>query len=228
MISVLCPTRNRPDILQRMVVSIHETAIGKWDCVVYVDEDDKETQRVCREHEDAIKMVVGPRVILTDCWNRCLPKAEGNILMQANDDIIFRTKGWDLMVEGAFAQCPDKILMVHGNDMGMHNERFGPHPFVHRRWVEVAGYFIPPYFWSEFGDTWLNDVFNGVNRRKYVPADIEHMHYEFRKAPLDRTYQERLNKHATTNPAYTYGLKAEERSAQITKLAGLLGTPYGT
>ncbi len=226
MISFLSPTRGRPKILERMVVSLHETCLGKWDCVVYVDDDDKETQKVCQDHADAIKMVVGPRKILTSCWNDCLALAEGDIYCQNNDDVIFRTKGFDLSVEGAFAQCPDKILMVYGNDEGMHRGCFGPHPFVHRRWVEEIGWFIPPYFWSEFGDSWLNEVFAGVDRRLYIPFVVEHMHYEFNKAEFDQTYRDRVANHERTNPGHHYQFRAPERLAQIEKLRSLLGTPW--
>lgn len=227
MISILCPTRKRPRILERMVVTIHETAKGAWDCVVYVDDDDKETQKVCLEHADAIKMVVGPRIVLTDCWNKCLRLAKGDILMQANDDIIFRTPGWDLMIEGAFAQSLDKFLMVYGDDMGMHHGAFGPHPFVHRRWLDITGgWMIPPYFWSECGDTWLNDVFQGVDRRRFLPFIVEHMHWQFKKAEMDQTYSDRLKNHEATDPYHHYEFRKSERIAQVEKMRALLGTPW--
>lgn len=210
-----------------MVVSLHETCKGKWDCVTYVDDDDKETQQFCCDHADAITMVVGPRIILTDAWNKCLPLATGDIYCQNNDDVIYRTPGFDLMVEGAFAQCPDKVLMVYGDDLGMHHGAFGPHPFVHKRWLDVTGgWFIPPYFWSECGDTWINDVYRGVERTKFLPFIAEHMHYEFKKAEFDQTYRDRVENHKRTNPEHLYEFKKPERDAQVEKLRALLGTPY--
>lgn len=209
-----------------MVVSLHETCLGKWDVVVYVDEDDADTQKMVAGH-DTIKSVIGPRIILTDTWNKCLPLARGDILNQCNDDVVFRTKGFDLMVEGAFAQSLDKFLMVYGNDLGMHFGGFGPHPFVHRRWLEITGgWFIPPYFWSECGDTWLNDVYQGLERRLYLPFVVEHMHVQFKKAPMDQTYRDRLDNHARTNPYHHYEFRAPERIAQVEKMRALLGTPY--
>jgi hypothetical protein len=210
-----------------MVVSIHETAKGDWDVVVYADEDDKPTIKLCEDHADAIKLVVGPRIILTDCWNKCLPKAAGDILCQGNDDIVFRTPGWDLMVEGAFAQSFDKLLMVYGDDQGMHHGKFGPHPFVHRRWLDITGgWFIPPYFWSEFGDTWVNEVYRGVDRARFLPFVVEHMHYEFKKAEFDQTYRDRVANHQRTNPGHHYEFTKPEREQQTEKLRSLLGTPW--
>lgn len=226
MISFLCPTRKRWKLFERMVVSLHEMCKGKWDCVAYVDNDDIETQEGCRAHADAIKMVVGPRIILTDAWNKCLPLASGNIYCQMNDDCIARTPGFDLMVEGAFAQCADKILMVYGDDLGMHHGNFGPHPFVHKRYVEALGYFIPPYFSSEYGDAWVNFVTQGVDRRRFLPFIIEHMHYEFKKAEFDETYRERVANHKRDNCDHIWETKAPDRLRDVEKLRALLGIPW--
>lgn len=228
MISFLLPTRGRPAQLTRLLLSLAQTCKGDWDLVAYVDEDDPETLTVLPKAgtSDRIKFVVGPRIILTDTWNKCLPLAKGDIFLQCNDDVVFRTPGFDLMVEGAFAQCHDKILMVYGDDVGMHRGKFGPHPFVHRRWVEEMGWFIPPYFWSEYGDWWINEIFRGVDRARFLPFVAEHMHYEFGKAEFDRTYRDRVDNHKRTNPAQTWESTVGERKAQTEKLRALLGTPW--
>lgn len=59
-----------------------------------------------------------------------------------------------------------------------------------------------------------------------VGDGVEHMHYEMKKAEFDQTYRDRVKNHERTNPEYTYGLKAKERSAQIEALAKLIGVPY--
>lgn len=193
MISLLTPTRKRPDQFRRMVESARRTATTPIEIISYVDDDDMAQAEVCRALD--VKCVVGPRIVLTDCWNKCIPLAEGDIFCQNNDDVIFRTPGWSRMVEDAFAECPDKVLMVHGSDEGQHFEKFGPHPFVHKIWPETLGYFIPPFFSSDYGDAWVNVVANTIKRRKYLPFVVEHLHFLFKKANMDRTYEERLARH---------------------------------
>lgn len=230
MISILTPTRGRPEEYLRMVESAVQTAADNLaiEFISYHDDDDPTWDDYINPRGyHRVTMFRGPRIVLTDCWNKCLPFATGDILMQANDDIIFRTPGWDKMVEGAFAQSLDKFLMVYGDDLGMHHGCFGPHPFVHRRWLDITGgWMIPPYFWSECGDTWLNDVFQGVDRRVYIPFVVEHMHWEFKKAELDQTYRDRLKNHQTTNPYHEYEFRAPERIAQVEKMRALLGTRW--
>jgi hypothetical protein len=226
MISILCPTRRREKELIRMVQSVRDTATGPVEVVAYVDDDDPISVKVCDGLK--IKHKVGPRQLLTQCWNELLPLAEGDILMQGNDDIIFRTKGWDQMVEEAFATCGDKILMVHGSDLApgaMGKDKFGPHPFVHRRWVNVLGYFIAPYFSSDYGDTWLNDIANILGRRLYLPFEVEHMHYIFGKAKFDTTSAERMNRHHKDDVDGLYKELLPKRLQDVEKLRVLMNTP---
>lgn len=236
MISILCPTRKRPVELHRMVHSVAETVFDptKVEIILYIDEDDRESALLAtylglqygRTRGIRIAYQVGPRITLTDCWNQCLPKARGDIYLQGNDDLIMRTRFWDLMVGNIFAQHPDRILMVHGNDLGQHFDKFGAHCFVHQRWVDTLGYFIPPWFSSDYGDTWLNEIANALDRRRYLPMVIEHMHFLFGKAVPDQTTDERLARHKADDCDKIWNDKHTELMADIAKLRPLLGTPW--
>src|SRR6266699_6023173 len=147
MISLLLPSRKRPAILRRMVNSVRDTATHPEhiEIVVRFDDDDETSAEEARK--DGLIVLVGPRLrAMTIYWNKCFEACKGNIVQQSNDDQVMVTKGWDIIVEDAFAACPDKILLVHGDDGSGKMGKDSPHPFVHRRWVEIIGYFIPPFF----------------------------------------------------------------------------------
>lgn len=223
MISVLIPTRDRVEWFKRAVESINATASHAAEIVAYIDDDDPQLDEYRQYFKGlGISYVEGPRIILTQCWNECFKICSGDIVMQGNDDIIFRTPGWDETVVEAFATCPDKILMVHGNDGSHRGEVFGAHPFVHRKWVETLGYFIPPYFSSDYGDSWNNELANALGRRRYLPMLIEHMHPGFDKAPLDRTYRERLERHKADNVCKIWNETLPKRLADIEKLRAVM------
>lgn len=218
-ISLLCPTRKRPAQLKRMVESALSTATTAPEIVCYVDNDD-DSYDVGFE---SVYFVRGPRIVVTNCWNKCAGVANGEIFCQANDDIIFRTRGWDQMVETEFSKVPDRILMVHGSDGSdksheSSNGQFGVHPFVHRRWFETLGYFIVPFFSSDYGDTWVNDLANAIGRRHYLPFIIEHMHYLFGKAEMDENTRERLQRHSRDNVEQLYRDLLPLREIDIDKL----------
>jgi hypothetical protein len=216
MISILSPTRKRPAELKRMVLSAAATAKNPIEIVTYFDEDDTASAMVAAELN--LKIVVGPRITLSATWDKCLPLATGDLVCQGNDDIVFRTPGWDVMVEREFDNCPDKILMVHGDDLGGCRAEFGPHPIVHRKWIEIVGYFIAPHYQSDFGDSGVNDVANALGRRRFLPFIVEHMHHAWGKAEKDQTTLERLANHDRQNPEKVYAEHLPERLEAIRRL----------
>ena len=223
MISVLLPTRNRPDNLKRMVNSCRETARVAPEFVVYIDDDDQLSIPAAQELN--LKIVIGPRITMTDYWNKCYEQAspESDIFMQAGDDIVFKSKDWDVLVEEEFNKFPDKIVLVHGDDLDpQFRQRFGTHSFLHRRWIEALGYFIPPYFSSDNGDRWLMEIADFLDRRKYIQIITEHIHPRTGKVGLDSTYRERLARHQRDNPDQLYVDMFEQRLGDIEKLQRLM------
>jgi hypothetical protein len=234
MISLLLPSRKRPAILRRMIESALTMATHPLfiEIVVRFDDDDLESAASARifdskvyRNADDVLVLLGPRLRkMTVYWNECFAACHGDIVCQANDDIIFTTKGWDVMVETAFAEVQDKIMLAHGSDIFGHGSNFGPHAFVHRKWVETLGYFIPPYFSSDFGDAWINELANMVGRRRYLPFHIEHHHFSQGKADLDENTRERLQRHAEDDPDSLYYSPEMcfERQRDAHKLAALM------
>lgn len=222
-ISILLPTRGRPENVKRLLDSIRKTAAQLPQVVVYADFDDPLTTGAhinnCGEHYPVEKLciIAGPRITLSEMWNRCSESAAGDILMHAGDDLIFKTDGWDAMVAKAFAESEDGLIFVHGDD-GHWGAKFGTHGFLHRRWVEAVGYFVPPYFSSDYNDTWLNDVANALGRRVFLPFVTEHMHPLFGKAEWDKTHKERLERHKKDKVDDLYRDLAPKREKDAEKL----------
>lgn len=204
-----------------MIASARATAFVAPEIVCYIDEDDPSYEG----DFGPVKFVRGPRIVLSNMWNKCAAAATGDIFGQMNDDIIFRTRGWDLDVENEFAAWADRIVLVHGSDGSHHPSgrgEFGPHPFLHRRWAETLGYVTPPYFSSDYGDTWLNDIANVIGRRRYRAFVIEHMHFWFSKGPQDETSNDRLERHSRDNVARLYDDLAPLREVDVEKLKAAL------
>lgn len=221
MISILCPSRGRPDSLGEMVATAFATAErpAKVDIVLRLDADDP------RLHEypnlSGVTYLTGPRTLLSQCWNQAAEAARGDILMHAGDDIRFRTPGWDRAVTDAFP--PDRIAFVHGRD-GIHDQALGTHGFVHRRWVEAVGYFVPPLFSSDFNDTWLNDVAERIGRRVFLPEVFtEHLHPSVGKAVWDVTHRERLERHAADDVEGLYAGTEHLRVRDAEALRAVMG-----
>lgn len=219
-ISLLLPSRGRPDQFLRMVQSAisHAERPELLEVVFAVDLDDEATQTylwladsIRRNGGMIVKMLATERQVLSQYWNDCARNARGDILMHCGDDIVFVTPSWDERVREAFQQYPDRVVFVHGNDLGPRGSFFGTHGFIHRTWMEAVGYFVPPHYVSDYNDTHLNDVANMLGRRHYVDIITEHMHPAFGKGPVDKTHEERLARHSESNVDELYASLHDER-----------------
>ena len=217
-ISILVPTRKRPERLRELVDSVKATASVMPEILCYVDEDD---DSYVPGAFPEVRFFRGPRIVFSDMWNVLFRQAEGNILMLGADDVVFKTSGWDDMVERSFTDCPDKILCVHGDD-GHHHSRFGVLPAVHRRWIETVGYFAAPGFGGDWIDTWLNDVANMIGRRRYVPFLAEHKHVFWGTAKPDETFIETRKRVEESNAPKIYADRLPERKRDAEKLRAVI------
>lgn len=221
MISILCPTRNRPDQLKRMIQSAEATAEGPVEFVLYCDSDASLPPDIITDKDNVI-CLVGPRITLSRMWNTCQEHARYDIFMHGGDDIVFRTKGWDIKVVRSIYKYPDRIVFVHCNAMDWGPD-LGTHGFLHRKWVDAVGYFVPPFFSSDFNDKWLTEVSDMIGRHVYLEDVItEHMHPIWGKAQWDSTYTERLNRHQADSPQDLYDSLAPERAANAQKLRAVM------
>lgn len=220
MISLLAPTRGRPEQFAEMVESAFSTAthVKRVEVIAYRDVDD-ESEYAERK---GVSWVRADRCLLSEAWNRCQRASTADIFMHCGDDIIFRTPGWDSAVREAFARSADKLVLVHGDDCSPNTDVLATHGFYHRRWVETLGYFMPPYFSCDWNDVWLTELADAVGRRIKIPIVTEHMHHSFDKREYDETDLEREQRGREDDVVRIYKDKAIERKADAKRLAAAM------
>ena len=195
MISIIFPTRKRPQNVIRLVDSILSTAddANNLELCLYLDEDDTESVSAVANVAERIstQALCGNLKIGSQMYNELYRIIDGEIIMFAADDIVFKTKGWDTIVTKKFDEYPDKILFVYGED-GYQHGRIGTHGFIHANWADTVGYVLPPQLASAYTDEWVTELDIRVNRNCYIPElVVEHLHPANGKAPNDSTYTNR-------------------------------------
>ena len=223
MISLLLPTRKRPERLIETVNSaIATTRPGEIEILCYVTNDDHSYNGLVRTKAVSASFIRGPRRTFSDLWNALVPFAAGDIFMLCADDVMFRTAGWPAIVEQAYADCPDKILCVHGDDLHPNGKNFATLPFVSRKWVETLGYFTPDGFTCDWCDTWIQDIADMIGRKRLLPIVTEHVHPFWGKAAMDETYNEgQINRIKDPNTR-RYTQRFSERQADAEKLRAVM------
>jgi hypothetical protein len=232
-ISICAPTRERPHDIKRLIHSVSETA--KFPEMIefcfYCDDDDivtQETLHDLQKQQINVKFTMGPRTMFSDMWNHCHQLACSEIIMMGSDDIVFRTKNWDHIVLDKFDSCPDKILFVYGDDLKQ-GSLLGTHGFLHQKWIQLCGYFTPPYFSADYCDTWINLLAQDLKRKLFLPdVVIEHMHVSMKKAIMDNNARDRVmrNRRDDNRGIFYSPEKTEERNQQILKLKKVMDPSY--
>ena len=222
MISILCPTRNRPENVRRLVSSAHATMDSPVEFVFREDDDACGSVPADIMSLASVTVLCDSRTVLSSLWNECAEAATGDIMMHCGDDIVFQSKNWDTIISNEFQKHSDGILLAYGNDL-LHGEKLSTHGFIHRNWVSAVGYFTAPYFSCDYGDTWLFDVAGLIGRRAYLPEVItEHMHPSVGKAEWDLNHQERVARGAHDNVEQVYRDKLPERKHDAEKLRAVM------
>lgn len=194
--SLLCPTYNRPVACKEMLDGALWMASQPDGIEAIFGYDDNDPSR-----DELNRLVVGPpntyslecagelRGRVSKIWARLALISEGDVLLLANDDIRFRTRGWDSIVDAAFDAFPNRVGMVWCQD-GINGDCHAAFPFVSREWYEAVGHFTPGIFEFGYNDTWIYDIAKRADRLCYLPdVFIEHMHFTAGKAPMDETYK---------------------------------------
>ncbi len=193
-IDILIPTRGRTSRLRALLRSLqnHTAKLAQLCVAVAVDDDDTLTRSQVPgllEEFPFLKVFVNPRIDNGgDRWNSLAAVTDGAILGIGADDLIYQTPGWDEMVRAEFAKYPDRILLVHGRD-GINGPEKMTHGFVSRKSTELLGYFLSSHFKMLWVDTWLEEIYNAIGRRRVIPdLMIRHLHFSQYPELCDATY----------------------------------------
>lgn len=196
-IVVLVPSRGRPERAFGMAASVLDTAEGNVEVWLLIDLDDPEHDGYLRRAEerlrygDALKVTsLVERLRYTGSLNEFAPvamRAGATILGAFGDDVVFRTPGWDRVVEATLAMPG----MAYGDDL-IHGRNHPSAVFMSSEIAKALGWLALPAVWH----TWADDGWKRLGERipgllRYMPdVVVEHMHYGVGKSEEDATYRE--------------------------------------
>lgn len=188
-LSLIVPTRGRPRQLRRFLRSLEATTArpSRVEVVLVVDADDTRNH-VARWPGLRMRLVVGPPGRTMGELNRAgEAAARGEFLMLLNDDVVARTREWDVAVLAAAARFPDRLGLVHVNDT-LVRDHLCVFPLVSRRYCEVAGGICPPDYRRYRIDDHIDDIFTRLAapdrpRAVYLPDVV----FEHRNAVVHPT-----------------------------------------
>jgi hypothetical protein len=181
-ITVLVPSRERPEPLARSIASLgaHELEV-----LVRIDDDDPRLDDYLRL--PGIDVIVGPRHgyrALHHYYNELAARATGEWLLLWNDDCIMQTKEWHEVVRGY-----DGRMVVLNPNTNHDNWEIDMNvfPIFPRKLVELIGHVSL----SRHNDTWIEFIGRDAGIMLRVPIMITHDRADLTGNNDDATYAAR-------------------------------------
>lgn len=217
MISLLLPSRDRPDLLKRSVYTAYSLAadVSNVEVLIGNDPDDEATVEQARElHQryEGVRAIQAPARYgyqrFNEYFNLLSRHATGDWLVLWNDDALMQSFHWDVRM----ASYPPGVLSL----ITVNQRPFNTFPAVHRTVYEAMGH----YSLSIHCDSWVHDV--GAEAGCLHETDIEVVHD---RADLtgnnnDHIYAETHNNYQTE--LYYSQEMADLRHADALKVAAAL------
>ena len=196
-ISILLPTRGRPELVGRLLQSVVEMTAdpSRIEIILYADEDDPASHDIQCE-EISVTRIIGPSLSMGGLNTACYRRSTGDIIVPLNDDMVIRTSGWDRRVDEVHAKFHDRIYLAYPNDLHS-GQTFPSTPILSRTTCEALVHPFPEVYKGGFIDYHVMDIFKrlqalGQDRIHYLEGVvIEHLHYRYGKAEIDATYEKR-------------------------------------
>jgi hypothetical protein len=230
-ISILVPTRERMNNRLTLLFSILTTVSDINNINVYygVDKDDPtlETIKKVASAIPCLKVIEiennGQFLGLGKLWNILVKNSTEEIISMIGDDMVFKTKDWDLKIIEEFIDGPcDNIKAVHCND-DCHGAKLAVNLFCHRKYADVMGGFMREEFKINWVDQWLHQVFSAFDRLRYRgDIMIEHRHWVLGKNVKDKTAERMAVADVNKISDKLWHDLVEERINDVTKLSRYL------
>jgi hypothetical protein len=176
-ISVLLPTRNRPELLCRSLNSLFNLADEPDQIEVLLAED---PDAIYDPKYGNVLIWVAPErygsARMHEYYNALARLAHAPRLMIWNDDALMCSWGWDTAVRSA---PPDGCLWL--DHMGTGPDHCNMFPVWPKAWTDLLGHIADG---SPRVDTWIQEVAEIMGRQVKVPVQLRHI------SPDDQTWRE--------------------------------------
>jgi len=180
-ISVLIPTRGRPEGIRRVLENFQRAVEQKalFDVWIYVDDDDRLTLDYIesghwrtldyRVHWHVAPGKASMGEMFSELWQEC--STNPGIYFPFCDDYVVETRGWDEVLRRCYQGNHNGFMLGYLND-----PTACPHQVTiaipSARWLNSVGYFVSDRFYYWFGDAWMDEVAQMVECKVLIPIKV--------------------------------------------------------
>ena len=200
-ISLLLPTRERSKKFLRLLNSINETCLNKHkiEILLLLDEDDKELNEYKKISLNEKYNILNIKTFIKNLSthaernNFLANNSIGDIIFPINDDIVFKTKNWDIQIDKEFSKINNTPYSLWINCGQKYNYLHCDFPLINREWFKKLGYVGSEFFKFWYLDTWICDL-SFRSKKFLITNKIEVFQYSAHtiKNEVDNTHLKNL------------------------------------
>ncbi len=195
-ISILLPSRGRLKRLESFINSVkfNTHQINNIEIVIRIDDDDKVNYNRLINKYNFCKFIIGKSDTMGNLNQDCVKHSSGRILFFCNDDVIFRTNEWDVILKNKIKSTDNNFFLMYPNDL-LKGKKLSTFPILYRKILVENPFLLPNYYKGSFLDLHIMDIFKQYKKGKsiYYLENIicEHQHFRKDKTKFDNTYRRR-------------------------------------
>lgn len=226
-ISLLLPSRERSKKFLRLIDSINETCLNKHriEILLLLDEDDNELNEYKKISTNDKYKILNIKIFIKDLTthakrnNFLANNSIGDIIFPINDDIIFKTKNWDIQIDKEFSKINNTPYSLWINCGQKYNYLHCDFPLINREWFERLGYVGSEFFEFWYLDTWICDL-SFRSKRFLITNKIEVYQYSAHsiKNEVDSTHLKNLQNNIPQKDLITWKNTKKYRITDAKKL----------
>lgn len=179
----ICPSRKRPDRLEKLIISWKECSENLSNLLVIIDSDDQSYDELIKKYPEVMWEITEPVFgsFLQLINSKALKySTEYSYIGFMEDDILFETPGYEIQFIEKLKEL-GKTGIVHAKD-GVDKIKFISIPVVNSYIIRTLGWFAPPVLKSLWADNFWRAMANEL-QTYYKFNDITIKHYHYSKNP---------------------------------------------
>lgn len=195
-ISILVPSRERFEKLEKFISSIvlNTNEITSIEVIIRIDYDDKTNYNPLIKKYNFCKFIKGETTTMGKLNRDCVSKSEGKVVFFSNDDVVFRTRNWDVIVKNKIRSLSDDFYLIYPNDLNK-GKKLSTFPILNKKTLVENPFLLPEFYKGSFLDLHIMDIFKQYKKGKnlfYLENVIcEHQHFRKDITKFDDTYKRR-------------------------------------
>jgi hypothetical protein len=152
-----CPTRGKPEFVADFVMeTVNNATLLDTMFVIAIDEDEEDKYAHLFPKDRLMKSVAPREDSLGAKFNRCAKAYDADLYIMGVDDRAIQESGWDGKLNIVAELFQDGIGMVTFGKQW--NENLPAFQAVTKKFIELNGFFMAPYFPFWWHDTWNLEV----------------------------------------------------------------------